>query len=129
MGYRELLAYRLHLIKLNPSVPFLANQATLITLYQPEYQYQMRPDGIHMYVFMSMFWNTSTISNEEINKVDQKILVFSITEKENLTNVVHVMLYFAEATDILQAEKYPTSSSFIPVIDSLENAPYLEIAN
>ena len=49
-------------------------------------------------------------------------MVLSITDKENLTNVVHVMQYFAEATDLLQAEKYPTSCSVIPVIDSLENA-------
>ena len=60
--------------------------------------------------------------NEALNKVDQKHLVLSITDKENLTNVVHVMQYFAEATDLLQAEKYHTSCSIIPVIDSLENA-------
>lgn len=32
------------------------------------------------------------------------------------------MYYFAEATDILQAEGKPTSTRVIPVVDSLENA-------
>ena len=31
------------------------------------------------------------------------------------------MQLFAEATDLLQAEKKPTSSSVTPIIDSLEN--------
>ena len=36
--------------------------------------------------------------------------------------LVEVMQYFGEATDILPAEKEPTAGNVIPVIDSLENA-------
>ena len=60
--------------------------------------------------------------NEALNTVNHQNLVLSTSDKENLSNVVDVMLYFAEATDILQADNKPTSSCVIPVIDSLENA-------
>ena len=55
-------------------------------------------------------------------KVNQKELMLSTSDKENLSKLVEVMQYFAEATDILQAEKEPTAGNVIPVIDSLENA-------
>ena len=42
--------------------------------------------------------------------------------RENVSNVVKVMSYFAEATDILQRDKEPTSNRIILVVDSLENA-------
>lgn len=48
--------------------------------------------------------------------------MLSTSNKENLLKLVEVMQYFAEATDILQAEKEPTAGNVIPVIDSLENA-------
>ena len=42
-------------------------------------------------------------------------------DRDVLALVVNVMQYFAEATNILQAEGKPTSNSVIPVVDSLEN--------
>ena len=46
-----------------------------------------------------------------------------MADKENLSKVVvDVMQYFAEATDILEADNSPISGCVIPVIDSLENA-------
>lgn len=48
--------------------------------------------------------------------------MLSTSDKENLAKLVEVMQYFAEATDILQADKGPTAGNVIPVIDSLENA-------
>ena len=60
--------------------------------------------------------------NEALNTVNHQNLVLSTSDKENLLKVVDVMLYFAEATNILQADNKPTSSCVIPVIDSLENA-------
>ena len=56
-------------------------------------------------------------------KVNRKELMLSTSDKENLSKLVEVMQYFAEATDILQVEKEPTAGNVIPVIiDSLENA-------
>ena len=63
---------------------------------------------------------------EEINKaldqVGRSALCLSTADKDSLSKVVEVMSYFAEATDILQAEEKPTINRVIPVIDSLENA-------
>lgn len=63
---------------------------------------------------------------ESINKAledkQKTALVITTTDRENLSNVVKVMSYFAEATDILQRDKKPTSNRVIPVVDSLENA-------
>jgi phosphoglycerate-specific signal transduction histidine kinase len=61
--------------------------------------------------------------NQALDKIQRSNLTFSKTDRENLSSVVEVMAYFAQATDILQNEKKPTSSHLIPVIDSLENAP------
>ena len=54
--------------------------------------------------------------------VQQSHLVITATDIENLSNVVSVMSYFSEATDILQRDQEPTTNRVIPVIDSLENA-------
>ena len=54
--------------------------------------------------------------------VNLKELMLSTSDKENLLKLVEVMQYFAEATDILPAEKEPTAGNVTPVNDSLENA-------
>ena len=60
--------------------------------------------------------------NDALGVVNRLELVLSSTDKENLTQVVQVMQYLAEATDLLQASNQPTSGRVILVIDSLENA-------
>ena len=59
--------------------------------------------------------------NAAVTKVERQELILSTADKEELKPIVEVMKYFAEATDILQAENKPTSNRVIPVIDSLEN--------
>ena len=124
-GYRELLAYR--------RVQAAFNKAKSICTLSRKSSHLNHTLSTRIPVPNETRWNSHVRLhdhvlkhfdniNEALNKVDQKLLVLSITDKENLTNVVHVMQYFAEATDLLQAEKYPTSCSVIPVIDSLENA-------
>lgn len=60
--------------------------------------------------------------NQALEKMKRSNLTFSKSDKENLSSVVEVMAYFAQATDILQGENMPTSNRVIPVIDSLDNA-------
>ena len=59
--------------------------------------------------------------NDALGVVNRLELVLSSTDKENLTQVVQVMQYLAEATDLLQASNQPTSGRVILIIDSLEN--------
>ena len=59
--------------------------------------------------------------NAAVTKVERQELIHSTADKEELKPIVEVMKYFAEATDILQAESKPISGRVIPVIDSLEN--------
>ena len=60
--------------------------------------------------------------NDALGVVNRLELVLSSTDKENLTKVVQVVQYLAEATDLLQTSNQPTSGCVIVVIDSLENA-------
>ena len=59
MGYKELLVFRkefkLPFVSLNLFVLSLVSQAILNMHYLPEYRFQTRLDGIHFYVFMSIF--------------------------------------------------------------------------
>ena len=60
--------------------------------------------------------------NAAVTKVEHQELILPTAYIEELKPIVEVMKYFAEATDILQAENKPTSyHRVIPVIDSLEN--------
>ena len=65
---------------------------------------------------------------EEINEalksgsVNHNELVITKPQGDILSQVVKVMQFFSEATNILQQERAPTSNSVIPVINSLENA-------
>lgn len=60
--------------------------------------------------------------NVGLNQVNRSELILSTNDKDNLSQVVNIMQYFSEATDILQSEEEPTAGRVIPVIDSLENA-------
>jgi hypothetical protein len=60
--------------------------------------------------------------NEALDNENRSSLCLSTADKDILSKIVEVMNYFSEATNILQAERKPTISQVIPVIDSLENA-------
>lgn len=60
--------------------------------------------------------------NSALQAANRSDLIISTLQRDMLSHVVDVMQYFAEATNILQGEKFPTSNKVIPVVDSLENA-------
>lgn len=58
--------------------------------------------------------------NAPLYTVNKQNLILLSADKDNLSKVIYVMQLFVEATDLLQAEKKPTSGSVIPIIDSLK---------
>ena len=59
--------------------------------------------------------------NRALQKVDRSDLMITKAQKDLFSQVIDLMQYFSEATNILQSEGISTLNCVIPVADSLEN--------
>ena len=124
-GYKELLNYRRVQVALNKAKAIckLSHQSSHFK-YSLSHSIPAPNDtrwNSHLKLHQHVLEHCESI-NKALEENHKQELVITTTDKENLSNVIDVMSYFAEATDILQRDKEPTSNRVIPVVDSLENA-------